>query len=156
MSENKLYGVWFKLFLDKPATRLGNWFGEVRTYDNNTQFLIYNSKFILEPNEPLVVNFFVDYHRNETAPPKLINFRLNGREMCPESLAVPAPVPPRKLFTNPPASEEATTIAGGIVQSREPLIEATNVQLEGKKSKDDDLWNVLLRVVSVERVRRQS
>ncbi|XP_060532656.1 phenoloxidase-activating factor 1-like [Cylas formicarius] len=103
-STYELLGVWFKVFLDKPSIQLGNWFGEVRAADNNTEYLIHNKNYKVAPNTNFTVKFYIVYDPNEP-PPKLLTFRLNARELCPERPATtPGPVITGQLFTNPTTS----------------------------------------------------
>ncbi|KAF2882844.1 hypothetical protein ILUMI_23356 [Ignelater luminosus] len=58
LSETDLSGIWLRLVFDRPSLQLGNWFGEVKTTDNQ-EYLIKNRNFRLKANVPQTIGFYV-------------------------------------------------------------------------------------------------
>lgn len=104
LSESALTGVWLRVVFDGPTLQLGvsfppnpsphiltiaslrlqNWFGEVVPRDDeNKDYLIKNRDFKLAANTPKTIRFFVKYDTNQPVP-KLKEFRLNAKTICPE------------------------------------------------------------------------
>ncbi|KAF2882838.1 hypothetical protein ILUMI_23350 [Ignelater luminosus] len=82
LSETDLHGVWLQLTFDKPFMQLGNWFGEVATFDYK-EYSIRNKTFYLKAAVPKIVRFYVKYNQFEAAP-RLLSFRINAKTVCPE------------------------------------------------------------------------
>ncbi|KAF5288695.1 hypothetical protein FQR65_LT11960 [Abscondita terminalis] len=81
-TSEKLNGIWLRIELDKPAILLGNWFGETTT-ENNRDFVVIDSNYILEPDrDPLSVRFFVKYDQELGTVPSVVRIRLNNRIIC--------------------------------------------------------------------------
>ncbi|KAF2885467.1 hypothetical protein ILUMI_20747 [Ignelater luminosus] len=93
LSEADLSGIWLRLIFDRASLQLGNWFGEVKTTDNQ-EYLIENRDFHLKANVPEKIEFYLQYDPQEQIP-KLTSFRLNARTICPEQL--PTDTSPAKM-----------------------------------------------------------
>ncbi|XP_056640183.1 serine protease gd-like isoform X1 [Diorhabda sublineata] len=102
-SDADLNGVWLRLIFDKPSLQLGNWFGIILTDDNIVYKIQAPSKKLLA-HVPQRVRFYIRYDTSKP-PPKLIEYRLNAKTVCPEGIK-PTIEPPVSLdyFTSPELS----------------------------------------------------
>ncbi|XP_021913624.1 serine protease gd-like, partial [Zootermopsis nevadensis] len=80
-TEELLAGLRLDLRLDKPASLLGNWLGEVKSKDN-IHFTILNLNQKVMPGPPLSIRIFVKFPQGQSVP-RLRTIHINGRQICP-------------------------------------------------------------------------
>ncbi|PNF27882.1 hypothetical protein B7P43_G08304 [Cryptotermes secundus] len=103
-TEELLTGLRLDLMLDRPASLLGNWIGEVKSKDN-TRFTILNLNQTVIPGPPLSIRIFVKFPEGENIP-RLRSIHVNGRQICPADHGS-MPVTPGPITTtrkNPPVT----------------------------------------------------
>ncbi|CAD0204323.1 unnamed protein product [Chrysodeixis includens] len=103
-TDTPLYALWLNIGVDSKADLLGNWIGEVTT-DNNIDFKIENPSMKITPQAPLHMRFFIQYNV-KNKPPKLLNIRFNGKEIC---TAKPERIPTKIDITTTTTARTVTT-----------------------------------------------
>lgn len=109
-SDADLNGVWIRLIFDKPSLQFGNWFGTIKT-DDNTIYRIHAPSKKLLTHVPQKVRFYVKYDPSQP-PPKLIEYRLNAKTVCPEDMKPTTEAPVSSdYFTSPELSTTSRPVA---------------------------------------------
>ncbi|KAJ8956093.1 hypothetical protein NQ318_016546 [Aromia moschata] len=141
ISDADLSGVWLRIIFDKQSIQLGNWFGEVVTQDNK-DYLVKNRNHKLMANSPMKLRFYVKYNPRET-PPKLVEFRLNAKTVCPEGgITTQAPTTLGQLLTSSELSTTSNPVnaynQGNIPQTGNNYAQAGGGFTVGNQHADDD------------------
>lgn len=111
-TDSTLHSLWLNIVLDSKADIVGNWVGDVTTKDN-IDFKIENTNMKISPGPAVAVRFFVQYNTLNKVP-KLVEIRLNGREICNAKTPQPAdssrPIRPETRPQTPSRPQTQTTV----------------------------------------------
>ncbi|KAL1490932.1 hypothetical protein ABEB36_011601 [Hypothenemus hampei] len=106
-TDEDLEGIWIKIYLDRRAAVLGNWFAESTTVDHK-EFSIRNSNYKLAAGPPIQIEFFVKYDSSEQEIPRVKKITLNGRTICPKPVRVASAEPKLHISVAKPLNSDSS------------------------------------------------